>query len=918
MKKLYMILSAAALILGGCNYNDYNLDGFEEEFGNGAPHADVQNIEYTLADADYKTIAGYATNKSLAEAAGATDALTAIGNNRYFVTKEDAQLYLPAFINANYAWVDNNSTASITYRMASDMPEQLAAMNSMKEYTLTAGDYQTAWGSDKDYTEALTPATVGRLQSIIPTEGLEAGDYVAVTYKYSASEPTFEQEGEEPADGYTTVLGKAFLNDEVTVRGYVVAASSQGIVVADNGGAILLYQTTGFEVGDEVTVSGKITAYNNGFQIEKNNVASIEKTGTTTPVYPEALDLTGAKMDEILVRTTNEYQIFVKVTDAEVQVSGNYYNFSVAGATAATGSFYGLTDAQKAQLKNGDKVTFYGYLSSISKSGGAPKFVNIIPTHIGTEPGGAATPAGYTSVLGKAALNDTVDIRGYVVAASSQGIVVADNGGAILLYQTNGYAVGDEVTVSGKITAYNNGFQIEKNNVASIEKTGTTTVKYPEAMDLTGAKMDEILVRTTNEYQIFVKVTDAEVQVSGNYYNFSVAGATAATGSFYGLTDAQKAQLTNGAKVTFYGYLSSISKSSGAPKFVNIIPTHIGTAPAAVSAAPATYAAAATRAVTVASEERFALFSYNGSTFTAADATVVQPADYKAMGQSYNNLTDPAQDTYLPKYLLQANPYASAGDEVFVSYICRKNNENIWATDHYKFDGSAWTKAEYFTEKLEQFRKTNGTWAVDPTLEISYTTAGAEDFKAFCQYCANWVYDNIDVALGADPRDNAGEILSPDAITVGGDKPAGKFFVSNYGNNEWFAGSYAYYGEMNWRATSNTGSARDSYEHALAAIKEKGLDMDINIDPDIFSKSDAEIEIAVVAAMTKNAAVVFQNVLHYMYPDVTPEQYTKVVLNVYNYFDKATTGVRAGVYSYTFTVVGTGEFEYVEDSFVLL
>lgn len=712
-----LLIFAAVSIAAACSVDDFNdayLDGFEP----GTSVSDVKNIEYTLAEGDYSTISGNATNKALAGEEGAA-VLAAIGSNKYFSAAEDAQKYIPAFLASKYNVADNNSIALIGYKVAVDMPDELAAMNAMKSYTLTTDDYKTVWGSDEDYTEALTPATAGKLASVISSEGIEAGDYVAVTYKYSASEPNFNKggdEGEEPADGYTSVLGTAALNDTVEVKGYVVAdAGANGIVVADNGGAILLYQTTGFEIGDEVTVKGTISSYNTGFQMAKA-ATTITKTGTTTVKYPEPLDLTGAKMDEILVRKDNAYQIFVKVTNAKVSVSGNYYNFKVDGATAAQGSFYGLTDAFKAQLKDSDVVSFYGYLSSISS-----------------------------------------------------------------------------------------------------------------AKDATGTYV---------------------------------------------------------------------------PTYVNIILTHIGTAPAT-----AAYAAPATRAVAVTSEQKYAVYKYNGSSFAKADVAVVQPTDYKAMGQNYDNLTDPDQNKYLPKYLTQAYPYASADETVYVSFILRKNSANNWATDEYTFNGTEWVKNDYFTTKFDQFRKDSGSWRHDPTLEINFLTDGTSEFKAFLQYCANWVYDNIDVAVfGAPERDNAGEILSTDVITVNGEKPAGSYFVSSYGNNEWFAGTYAYYGEMNWRHDQ----ARTPYENVIAAIKERGLDFEIGIDD-----LDAELtDEMIVKAMQKNAITVFENVLHYMYPTATSKDYSRVVLNVYNYFNSDY--AKRAVYTYSFEIVGTGEFKYIEDSFGLL
>lgn len=691
---------------GGCDYNEDNFEGLQH----GTVATDIKRFDYTLTDADYTAIANNSTNKSIASAAGASNVLQAVGTNKYFATKEDAATYIPAYLAATYPVLDNNSSVSVSYTYALDLPENVAAMNAMKE--IKNLDYTKVWGEGSAI-EYLTPATESKLPDALPTDGLEAGDYVAVTYQYAGTEPT---------------------------------AGGSG-------------------------------------------------SGSRT-VKPEL-----------------------------------------------------------------------------------------------------------TSVLGTAALNDAVEVTGYISALSKQGPILTDQGGSVLLYGNNATShlkLCEIIKVSGTIAQYNNGFQIDAGK-ATIEQTGQSeTVTYPTPTELDGADMDEILETYYNEYHYaqFVKVKGT-IAISGSYYNFNVAGAENATGSFYGITDEIKGKIENGKEATLYGYFTSVSKQSGAPKFVNIIVTHVDEAPADVEP------------VTVATEDRYAVYTWDGSKFTATDNAVLQPSDYTAMGQQHGNITDPDQDIYLPQFLAANYPYGKADDVKYVSYLRYKDKTASWATDEYVFDGMKWVKRSYLETRADQFRKSNNAWKIDPTLELNFLTDGTDEFKAFCQYCANWVYDNIDVVLGAPARDKAGEILSTDKITVNGENPAGTYFVSSYGNNEWFAGSYAYYGEMNWRSDQ----AKASYENARAKIKEAGLDLNINVplEGDI-TGSD------IVTAMQKNAAVVFQNVLHYMYPEVTTDNYAKVVINVYNYFSKSEDGVERGIYSYTFEVVEnkTGEFKYVEDSFSFL
>ena len=492
------------------------------------------------------------------------------------------------------------------------------------------------------------------------------------------------------------------------------------------------------------------------------------------------------------------------------------------------------------------------------------------------EPNQPEKPAeGYTSVLGTAVLDDVVEVRGYISAVSTQGPILTDATGSIILYKAAdlGLAVGDEVTVNGTIRAYNCGFQFDySKGDTTVEKTGTTTVTYPEALDITGAYADELLTtRVANEYAYYAKMTGT-VSISGNYYNFNIPGAETAVGSVYGATDEVKSWLADGMECTLYGYFFSISKTSGAPKYINIIVT---------SVEPIAAPEASTFALTVKSEKRYAYFKFNGTGYEAADIVAVQPADYRNMGQNYDNFTNPAQDNYLPKFLEESYPYAQEGDAKYVGYIRRANSVNAWCVEEYVFSG-VWTKTVYFAEKQDQFRKNEGEWKVDRTLELDYTNTSSADTKAFYQYCVNWVYDFKDVPMGAPARDNAGVILSTDVVTIDGAKPAGNYWVSNYGNNEFYTGASAYYGNVDWRPSA--------VKSGFAAAGMGDL-------------SDDEI----LAKLKENTAEVYAEVLHYMYPDVTSDDYKKVVIKVYCYGPNKN-------YSFTFDVVEQGVFAYVPDS----
>ena len=866
---------AVALMGLGCQ-TDYFNENYLPDYDNNGDITNVRELDITLTEDDYAAIAKNSANKAIAEAQGeeAVAALAAIGKSHFFASQEDAATYIPAWLSAGYPTLDNGSLALITYTSALDIPADVVAMNTATEYTLTEDDYKAIWGSEEDYAAALTPKTVNKLKNVLPiADDAREGEYVVVTYNYSAEEPV-KEEPETPVDPgqpeepkYTSVLGSAALNDAVEVKGYVSAVSTQGPIITDATGSILLYKGTDLAIGDEVSVSGTISAYNKGFQIAASS-ATVEKTGTTTVTYPTPVELDGPAMEALLTsRTDNDYAQFVKFTGTPSV--GNYINIIMEGTEAAQGSIYGATDEVKAMFTDGVEATIYGYFCSISSG----KYINVVVVSVDEAPaiGGGSEPEApnYTSALGTAVLGDFVEVDGYISAVSTQGPILTDNGGSILLYKTSGYEVGDEVSVSGTISSYGKGFQIGTNDI-TIEKTGTTTVTYPTPMEITGAVADELLTtRVNDEYAYYAKMTGT-VSINGNYYNFILADATTAQGSFYGATDELKAQLSDGMECTIYGYFTSLSGG----KYINMVVTSIESAPAATALA-----------LKVKSEKQYAFFKFNGSAYEATDIVAVQPADYTSMGQGYGSFTAPAQDSYLPKFLSEKYPYAQVDDKLYVGYRCYSGGATSWKVDEYLFNGE-WTKTAYFESRQDQFRKTEGEWLIDRTLELDYTSTSSAETKAFYQYCVNWVYDFKDVPMGAPARDNAGEILSTEIVLIDGNKPAGNYWVSNYGNNEFYTGASAYYGNMDWRPSAVKGG--------FAAAGMGDL-------------SDDEI----LAKLKEHTAEVYAEVLGYMYPEVTADDYKKVIIKVYCYGPNKN-------YSFTFDVVEKGKFQYAADSLVEL
>lgn len=259
MKKILFISTALLASLTACE--DYN-----DQFNLGSLISDVKKgVAIKLAAADYATVANNATNKEIAlskdpENGTYVAALEAIGKNRYFADKTEAEWFLPAFITEKYPQADAGSRFSVSYNMYKAPSTYLADFKNLKEYTLTNADYKKVWAETATATY-LSPSTMKKLPEVLagamsnPAEG----DMVAVNYAYSEFEPSagggsvvpmvyqkvtsFDGEGgnyviaAKADDGNYYPFGK--LSDESKESAYMypdpMVVSENGVISQDDG-----------------------------------------------------------------------------------------------------------------------------------------------------------------------------------------------------------------------------------------------------------------------------------------------------------------------------------------------------------------------------------------------------------------------------------------------------------------------------------------------------------------------------------------------------------------------------------------------------------------------------------------------------------------------------------------------------------
>ena len=459
------------------------------------------------------------------------------------------------------------------------------------------------------------------------------------------------------------------------------------------------------------------------------------------------------------------------------------------------------------------------------------------------------------------ASGDDAEIKGYVTSVCAQGYTVTDNSGTIFVYMGSSFdpssmQVGNQLNISGTIGAYNKGLQVTGSS-ATVEVVGSQAVTYPSATPLTGAQLDAMAARTDNALAQYVTVKGKAVVTERNI-NILVDGAEKGQGSVYQGTAAQKAMFTDGAEVTVSGYFIAVA----AGRYCNIVVTSVNGKACAPRRAHFSRSAAAEVPSTV---ER-ALYHLDGNKWVASSNFVVlTPNDYTALGQQYQNLSN--ANTLLPKFLAQKFPYATAETVKNVLYLYYNSSDKstYYVADQYTFNGAEWVLNSGVVEATDQFVRNKGVWNWDPSVVITLTAGKGQALSStYYQACVDWVYENICVPLGDTSI------------------KSGKFYVSSYGNNEYYSGTSAYQNNVDLRPSA----ARTQYPAEYDAM------------------SDDEI-----VALEKKRFMneVMPGALSKLHPDAVPVEGIEVTYTV-NF--SAYTGTTTA-YTAVFKVVGPGKFEPV-------
>lgn len=504
---------------------------------------------------------------------------------------------------------------------------------------------------------------VTKTASILVKQNAEGTTEVKTNVKSVRDQLTFEQTGKEITESLvlTGIVVSDYVGNNINKR---------QIMVTDN--------TTEPGAGLMIRFKGNVGSGSGEYNLTRGSIISLDLKGGTAQSWYGTYQVQFTNADpEIEILDTNDntpeaievsdpsklidYQSqYVKVYSQPIEsirgemyynVSSGYANqtFETKDGSTFLLSFYQYSQDWASTLEIPAKAGYVKGCVSLNNNAG-----NISPRNADDLAGmtddlfTVETPEPEKTTIAQITATGQYEIEAATVVANyTGGFVMSDETASILVFLGYGAenipAVGDVVSVSGSVTSYGDAFQFAEG--ATVTKTGTTTVEYPNPTEITESNIGGLMEKPVVTY---VKMTGT-LSVSGNYYNIEFPFETSYTGSISGPNADLNAGSYDGQMVTVEGYFVNNGSKNGGGKYFTVVATKItpdsSTPIVTFTSTPEPFAASNPEPQTItytvanvdASAVSFAVEGTNADKFTAeksGDAVVV-----KAVG---DNTTDAA------------------------------------------------------------------------------------------------------------------------------------------------------------------------------------------------------------------------------------------------------------------------------------
>lgn len=840
-KHLIYLCMASVLGLTSCeDFNDKHFDGLDDM----TKPENVLNKDYTLTADDYSAISGYkeadimalltgdeATKKEKAEKI--VTALKAAKSNQYLTPAAEPRTVLPLFMSKNWKTASLGATIRASYNYVPNAPAYLAELAAADTYELTAEDYKTVWGEEN--VGYLTPvkSPEKNLPRLLASalENSKKGDLVLASYQYSTSEPSGD-EPEGPVEDFFADFEQVTPNADVVLDGWVNFT----------------------EKGTKRTWQGKEFGGNRYVQFSANgskedeNVAWLISPGIDLSLYTAPVLTFNMKVGYY---NANCLQVLVSedftsdpTTATWKDITSNFYlPQEPTGGYADDWSIAGLADMSGYEGK-----VYIAFKYTGSGTGGKTTTYQIDNMFVGDQ-----APVTKTVVMNEkfdevtanadVALPDWVNFTEKGTKRTWQGKEFGGN--KYVQFSANGSKEDENVAwlISPLLTV-----RAGENTLFSFDlKIGYYNADCLQVL-ISGDYTDSPLNATWTDISSYF--TMPQEPTGGYADDFSLAGTVDLSAYAGNVRIAFKYTGSGtGAKTTTYQLDN-----------VNVI---------AYAASPVAMAMLAKAGNT---ENRLAMYTYNGTAWVAKEkVTVVNPADYDAMGEpgvrdNFSSSIDP--QNYLPQFLGLKYPYAQAGDTVAVVYNYYNGDATVLKADEYVFTAGAWTyNTQPVTVVTEQYALAENGWVFSPDVTITLVPGRNAETNHYFQKLTDWVWENIDQKEGVTEK--------------------GKGYVTSYGNNDYYYGGSAYQNNFDFRPSA----WKAQNEKAYGEMPDEDL----------------------TALMWERLPEALLHMLECAYPDVQLEDVpVTYVLKFGIYGIEGSSATK--YYTARYKLTGKGEFTYVEDS----
>ena len=315
---------------------------------------------------------------------------------------------------------------------------------------------------------------------------------------------------------------------EVETSGLVVGISEKSFVLSDETGYILVYRgenatEAGAAIGDQVTLKGKVGKYGEMVQIVEP--ITITKTATgqdveypDTPTVINADNISTFDITEVsYIQMTGIYASSVDSKDPNTI----HHNITIPGTSVEGSIAYPVADLGLDEME-GHEITVTGFFAG----GNNENYRNILAVDVEDNGEPQVENTTIDQVIAAEA-NALVSTSGTVMAICQKGFIIADETGAIYIFENKmpEVKIGNKVEVRGTKDVYNSGHQIASPTV-TVTDSGETVPSYDNFTDLTTSeafnaysitKPELVKVTGVLDNGRYVDVDGGELRVSMTY-----------------------------------------------------------------------------------------------------------------------------------------------------------------------------------------------------------------------------------------------------------------------------------------------------------------------------------------------------------------------------------------------------------------